>query len=752
MAELLDLPPGFELDANEDESLTSAPSLPEGFELDDQPSIQQDEPVINEKPNAIQMLGEKAKAASDRDRGFMGGVLPELASAINRGAVNIADFLTTDQINAMLSMAGSEKRVPSIGEIPAVKWGAEGGFMKPGLGKDIVSAAGEMVVPGAAAGGVMRQAARSIPAATTTAQGVIKQMGTGTAGGDVALSGIAGAGSEIGEEVAGDTGALVGSILAPTAASGVKGALSKLVGMGGSGIKALMKSTSNMSEEGASTLLADAMVREGISPDDVAKKMADLGPEAIPADIGTNFARLLRVASNKIPTIEGRATEVLNKRSAGQGKRILKSLDDSTGTSSLDVDDEITRINESLKPKIDELYKAAREKSIDLLSEKPAKIGVGLTKPSGKKGSPKSKLAETNGEVKESTFSQLNYGDIKKKPSLPIGVGAAKKKDSGTSQYTEIKGYKTRLDMLLGGENVTGAAKKAADIEIKAKHASGETVTPIDVVDAHKRAVDDIIKSSIREGKTNKARAFVKIKKSIVDAADKLIPEYKEARSTFAGKASLEDAADSGYLYNKMTVKDVRDITETMGASEKKFFVLGAKKAILEKVDATNVTSDLVKRLFGKNGDVRKLSHLFDEPGQFEQFKKALRVEANFNLTRRAAQANSTTVKQLEDSGSAEKAFSAARDMLSGPMGAANFITRIMKGLSSKKGEDAYIEALEKAGDVLLMQGMNPAKLERIIRKGSAKKIEESLKKSLAKEIRSPRVAPITSATIAQEE
>lgn len=86
--------------------------------------------------------------------------MSEFAAAANREVAEVVDFLGPDGINAVLSLAGSNRRVPTL---VSEKFGAqgvlgqdgantgiEGGFMQPGMARDAVQAAGALT---AAAGG-----------------------------------------------------------------------------------------------------------------------------------------------------------------------------------------------------------------------------------------------------------------------------------------------------------------------------------------------------------------------------------------------------------------------------------------------------------------------------------------------------------------------------------------------------------------------------------------------------------------------
>lgn len=683
-------------------------------------------------------------------------VLSEYAAGFNRPALGALDFLGPDNINAILNLAGSESRVPTFTET----FGSEGGFMEPGLARDIVSGAGEVSSLALSGGAAIRQAAQSLPklvapGAETTAAGLLRQAAGTTAKQDVALGAASGAGTVIGEKEGGPIGGMVGSVLAPIGTQAAGEGLKAILKLGGKGISTLMKSVGQMSDEGASELLSRAMVAEGIPPELIAQRLKQLGPEALPADLGEDFSRLLRAASNKVPRIKGRAKDVLNQRHAGQSDRVMDALDDASGTSFLSVDDEIARLDALLKPQINKLYAAAREKSEQVFSSmrKPTTSAyLGGPSRGGVSSIPKKAPSIDELQPSRGELSALGMG-IEPSPTPHLGGALSK---GGVTSIPPSKNVAQRhienptlIEQLLAGKPAAGfGPKKKADLELTAKRLSGEPVTKLDIIDANKRGLDDQIKAAIRLGENNKARSLVKIKNVLVDEADKAIPEYKQARSLFAGKATLENAADNGELFLKMKPRDIQALTKTMGESEKKMFKLGAKRALLDKVDDLQVTADTVKRMFGKTGDAKKLRSLFDDESSFIRFNEALERESQFVLTRRAAQGNSTTVEQAADISNAEEALGHASSLFGNPVQSATAFGKILGGLSGKKGTEVNIRSLEKAGDILLTSGMNPKKVQAMVRKAAPNEIENALRKIMIKPVSAAPVVGGVSAAL----
>lgn len=136
----------------------------------------------------------------------------EFASAFNRGATKLADFLTTDQINAVSQILGSEFRVPSITNMlsPAT----QGGFAQEGLARDVVRGAGEVIPAAVGAGATLARAGSQLPAFTAATEGVLpgvlRQAGSTSIAAEGALGAASGAGSVLGGEAGGAIGEAVG--------------------------------------------------------------------------------------------------------------------------------------------------------------------------------------------------------------------------------------------------------------------------------------------------------------------------------------------------------------------------------------------------------------------------------------------------------------------------------------------------------------------------------------------------------------
>ena len=77
----------------------------------------------------------------------IGDTALESMSSVNRAVANGVNFLTSDQINAILNLSGSDKRIPDLYDIPGVESGTKGNYMEPGLLRQIVRQGSEFLSP-----------------------------------------------------------------------------------------------------------------------------------------------------------------------------------------------------------------------------------------------------------------------------------------------------------------------------------------------------------------------------------------------------------------------------------------------------------------------------------------------------------------------------------------------------------------------------------------------------------------------------
>jgi len=291
-----------------------------------------------------------------------------------------------------------------------------------------------------------------------------------------------------------------------------------------------------------------------------------------------------------------------------------------------------------------------------------------------------------------------------------------------------------RLKNLLEGDSSMGRARESIEQRLSDKRAVGDQITHFDLIDATKQELDDQIGVAIRQGESGKARDLIRLKNILIEEADAAIPEYKKARNIFAGTEALKSAAEQGRLFLKMNPRKlsevIGDMSKNMSNAEMNMFRLGAREAIFDTIDVTQSSSELTKRLFGRNGDIRKLRSIFPDNESFNAFERSLRTEAEFIFTRRAAMANSNTVQQAEDITSSRRAMARMANFLGNPVQTLGEITNVLDGLSQGKETAAYARALERAGDILLATTDNPEQIRALLSRGNTRRLRLELEKA----------------------
>ena len=96
------------------------------------------------------MMASEDADAGPEGKGLLdsiGDTALETMSGVNRAMADGVNFLTSDQINAILNLSGSDKRIPDLYDIPGIEGGTQGNYMEPGLLRQIVRQGSEFLSP-----------------------------------------------------------------------------------------------------------------------------------------------------------------------------------------------------------------------------------------------------------------------------------------------------------------------------------------------------------------------------------------------------------------------------------------------------------------------------------------------------------------------------------------------------------------------------------------------------------------------------
>lgn len=197
------------------------------------------------------------------------------------------------------------------------------------------------------AGAAKAAGAQALKAIPTFAKATAAGAGVG------ALTGFGSAEGGLGNRLEGGaTGGAVGGVVgaaAPFALKAIGTAVSPIT------------SRFQPAEKLAQSKIAQALERDGLTPDAVSARMKDLGPDAVLADAGgENLMGLTRAAASIPGKTKNVAADVLNARQEGQGARILAGAErnlDNTADFYSNVDDLIARRESAARPLYDKVMK-----------------------------------------------------------------------------------------------------------------------------------------------------------------------------------------------------------------------------------------------------------------------------------------------------------------------------------------------------------------------------------------------------------
>lgn len=288
------------------------------------------------------------------------------------------------------------------------------------------------------------------------------------------------------------------------------------------------------------------------------------------------------------------------------------------------------------------------------------------------------------------------------------------------------------------------AAKKAAE-KLETREAMGEEITPFDLVDAHKKALDDLIGKAARDGEMDNMRLLVKAKNSMLEEVDSVVPSYKEARMTYAGRESLLAAADLGEQFFKRNTqpRDVQEALKNMSEQEIYFYKLGVKRGIENEIGSADMNRDIIKALLNKGNTNDKLRLLFNDEKQMNKFKQVIENESDFMTTKNIVIGNSTTFRQAkQDEAASKQMLNVATDLNLTNLAKGKQFLGIVRGLDNPTDEEILKQAKIEAGKFLTTEGIDPARVEQLLQNGMEKELKKLLTTSAMRITKKQKTIP----------
>lgn len=181
---------------------------------------------------------------------------------------------------------------------------------------------------------------------------------------------------------------------------------------------------------------------------------------------------------------------------------------------------------------------------------------------------------------------------------------------------------------------------------------SGMPVYPdLQFWDLTRRELSGMAAAAKRAGNDTDARRFSFFAESLNKEMDKVVPEYKAARSTAKSFFDAEDALEAGrnFVHQNKDLEASRRAFLKLPATEKKLFQDGFLSKFIEDIRKIPDSHDVVKRIYNSPEARNKINMVLGGKKGLE-LEAMLRIEGLMNLPRQAL-GNSTTIRQRAELG-----------------------------------------------------------------------------------------------------
>lgn len=394
------------------------------------------------------------------------------------------------------------------------------------------------------------------------------------------------------------TGAVVGGAVGAVTPPVVEG-ISKL---GREGYNQIVGRMPFQQESVAARKVAEALMRDGLTPDQAAAKMAQMGPEAALMDVGANSRGLARQAATVPGEGKSRIADFLTKRQegvrnagnvlqGGQSGRVTQMIDDLVPEQYRGTLDALTKArNVEAGP----LYKEAFEPKFDLTGKV---------------------YAQWDDRLQQFLDDPLVKQGMNKGIRVQQLEALAEGKPFNFQEYA-VKGFDPKGELIIDG-------------------------TPnLRAMDAAKRGMDEILEG-YRDKTTGKlvlddmGRAIDKVRKSLVSKLDDITTvdgrsAYKEARAAYAGPSKMRDALSLGKDILGGAFKNADEVTNRikgMTPDELHYMRIGAVQDLRDKIGNSVNRADVTKKLMDVPGLEQKIRLAFGDDAMFKKYIDGLQGE-----------------------------------------------------------------------------------------------------------------------------
>lgn len=481
------------------------------------------------------------------------------------------------------------------------------------------------------------------------------------------------------------TGGAVGAVL-PAAISGV--------GKLGSGIANQVLGRTEVGKQGvAVNKIINALVRDGLTPEQAAQKVKKLGPQGALLDAGPNLRGLVRAVATVPGTAKKTVGDFLTKRQEGTRLPATNVL---AGTQS-------QRIEKAIKGLVPGDVRAAQADTV--AARKALGASYEQAKNAGGKVDIKPLLTPLGKEI--SISKGLVKSSLQKVRALLTKDGANAEKsirNEVTKKFGNIKDPIVRARVIENNVKKLISERKGKNIE--------DTVSSLHQA---KMAIDELMSGNALTSMSRTMKTRIRSYQDQLVSAIESSPggaAYKAGRLGTAGQWRINDALDmgSGFMQGKdfKLPQDVASAVAKMTPEEITAFRTGAASALIKKIGDVPIRGDATKKIMDIPNLEVKIRAAFGNDATFKKYIDKLMAEKTM-FKGYSILGNSQTAEKLAEQADAgmsigQAAFGASQMATKNPfsivMGAGNVISVVGKKLLNTKPSQATLAKMLIGSDV----------------------------------------------------
>ncbi len=214
------------------------------------------------------------------------------------------------------------------------------------------------------------------------------------------------------------------------------------------------------------------------------------------------------------------------------------------------------------------------------------------------------------------------------------------------------------------------------------------------LMDAAKRHLDDRIGSALRTGERDTARRLINLRRELLEEVDRQVPAFAQARATYAGEASMRDAAQLGrnLFGRRLDLDDAELLIARMGDGERQAFQRGALRGLVDTLENMASTHDAGRKLIASPRQREVMRLAFQDEGAVQRLIQAAETESTYSATRNVVRGGSPTARIQEEVAGLDQTAGIGAALRQGNVIGAT--SRMLRALGIGKPSDETLEAV----------------------------------------------------------